>query len=407
MGRSREAQLLEDLPRIHRSAALTATAAAALAAITACVDGKDGTSQQAIVSDSAGVRVVSNQAADRPLDWTFTPILTLGGEDEGPKAFFSVNERTVGVDDAGRIFILDAEGHRLLVFADDGRHLGTFGREGEGPGEIAWPIRLEVKPDGTALIEDIGRGRVHGFDTEGIPVETSEELVPNNRRRWGSEGYYSSISTIEEDQMSYRFLHVRGSDTTELARLTVPSSGVIELESCGMALSGMAPLFSRNIVWDAWRDRAVVRVGASYLVEVFDRGRLVARYQRAVEPVEATRELAKRELGQGMRVMTPAGARECAWDEVMEKRGVADLVPAIRGFRVDPMGRIWISRGGPRPEPTPTDVLATDGTYLGTLPAEAPFPIGFLPDGRVLAVETDALEVERLVVYRIEEGNRG
>ena len=92
---------------------------------------------------------------------------------------------------------------------------------------------------------------------------------------------------------------------------------------------------------------------------------------------------------------------------LMEKRGVAELVPAIRGLRVDPDGRIWASRGGPRPEPTPTDVLAADGTYLGTLPAEAPFPIGFLPDGRVLAVETDALEVERLVVYRIADGTRG
>jgi hypothetical protein len=359
------------------------------------------------VSDSAGIRVVSSPTADRPLDWTFTPTLTLGGEEEGPESFISVNERTVGVDAAGRIYVLDAEGHRLLVFADDGSHLETFGREGEGPGEIAWPIRLDVKPDGTALIEDIGRGRVHGFDPVGMPVESAEDLVPNNRRIWGDEGYHSSISTLEEDRMLYRFLRVAGSDTTELARLTVPTSGVIELESCGMALSGMAPLFSPKVVWDAWRDRAVARIGASYQVDVFDRGRQVARYRRAVEPVEANRELAKRELGEGMRMMTPAGARECAWDEVMEKRGVAEFVPAIRGVRVDPEGRIWISRGGPRPEPTPTDVLAADGTYLGTLPAEAPFPIGFLPDGRVLSVETDALEVERLVVYRIEDGVRG
>ena len=363
--------------------------------------------EQAVVSDSAGIRIVSNPAADRLLDWTFTPTLTLGGEESGPEAFYSVNERTVGGDDAGRIYVLDAEGHRLVVFADDGSHLNTFGREGEGPGEIAWPIRLDVKPDGTALIEDIGRGRVHGFDPAGMPVETAEELVPNNRRIWGDDGYYASISTLEEDQMLYRFLRVADSDTTELARLSAPASGVIELESCGMALSGMAPLFSPNVVWDAWRNRAAARVGTSYQVDVFDRGRRVASYRRAVEPVKASSDLAKRELGEGMRMMTSAGARECDWDEVMEKRGVAELVPAIRGLRVDPDGRIWVSRGGPRPEPTPTDILAADGTYLGTLPAEAPFPIGYLPDGRILAVETDALEVERLVVYRIEEGITG
>jgi hypothetical protein len=382
----------------------TAAAAMILTALTACAERNP---EQKVVSDSAGIRVVSSPAADRPLNWTFAPIVTLGGKESGPEAFYSVNERTVGVDDAGRIYVLDADGHRLVVFADDGSHLRTSGREGEGPGEIGWPIRLNVKPDGTALIEDIGRGRVHGFDPEGIPIESDGELVPNTRRIWSSEGYYSSISTVEEDQMLYRFFRVADSDTTELARLTAPASGIIELESCGMALSGLAPLFSPNLVWDAWRDRAVARVGTSYQVDLFERGRQVARYRRAVEPVAANRELAERELGEGMRMMTSAGARECAWEEVMEKRGVAELVPAIRGLRVDPEGRIWVSRGGPRPEPTPTDILSADGMYLGTLPAEMPFPTGFLPDGRLLAVETDALGVERLVVYRIEEGIPG
>ena len=379
---------------------LVRAAALLLASLAACADAP---SEQTIVSDSAGIRVVSNPAPDTPLAWTFTPTLTLGGDEDGPESFFSVNERTVGVDSAGLIYVLDTDEHRLLVFAGDGSHLRTLGREGEGPGEIAWPIRLSVKPDGTALIDDIGRGRVHGFDAEGTPLDTHEELVPNNRRIWGGEGYYSAISTIEDDHMLYRFLRVVGADTTELARLTSPATGVVELESCGMALSGMSPLFSPNIVWDAWSDRAVAREGTAYQVDVFDEGIRVARYRRSIEPVEANRDLAKRELGEGMRMMSSAGVRECAWDEVVEKRGFAELVPAIRTLRVGPDGRIWVSRGGPRSEPTPTDVLAADGSYIGTLPADVPFPIGFLPDGRLLATERDELEVERLVVYRIDE----
>ena len=382
------------------SEGLVRAAALLLASLAACADAP---SELTIVSDSAGIRVVSNPAPDTPLDWTFTPTVTLGGEEDGPESFFSVSERTVGVDSAGRIYVLDTDGHRLAVFAGDGTHLRTLGREGEGPGEIAWPIRLNVKPDGTALIDDLGRGRVHGFDPEGMPLETDGGLVPNNRQIWGGEGYYSAISTIEDDHMLYRFLRVVGADTTELARLTSPATGVVELESCGMALSGMSPLFSPNIVWDAWSDRAVAREGTAYQVDVFDEGIRVARYRRSIEPVEANRDLAKRELGEGMRMMSSAGVRECAWDEVVEKRGFAELVPAIRTLRVGPDGRIWVSRGGPRSEPTPTDVLAADGSYIGTLPADVPFPIGFLPDGRLLATERDELEVERLVVYRIDE----
>jgi len=171
-----------------------------------------------------------------------------------------------------------------------------------------------------------------------------------------------------------------------------------EAEGCRHSL-----LFSSNIVWDAWREQAAVRAGTSYEVDVFDGVDHVARFRRSIEPVQTTRDLAERELGEGMRVMTTAGARECSTDEVIEKRGYAGLVPAIRNLRVGPDGRIWVSRGGPRSEPTPTDILAADGSYIGTLPAAAPYPIGFLPDGRMLAADRDELDIVRLVVYSIED----
>ena len=387
--------------RTRRTRGLNRAVVVLLAALTACADRPPA--EQTIVADSAGIRLVSNLAPETPLGWTFTPTLTLGGEEQGPEAFYMVRESTVGVDSAGRIYVLDADGHRLLVFAGDGSHLRTLGREGEGPGEMAWPIGLTVKPDGTALIDDIGRGTVHGFDAEGLALDSREELVPNNRRIWGADGYYSAISTLEDDQKLYRFLRVVDADTTELARLTEPAAGVVELESCGMALSGLSPLYSPGIVWDAWRDQGVARVGAGYQIDVFDGSTLVASYRRAVAPVKADRDLAKRQLGEGMRMMTSAGVRECEWEEVIEKRGVAEVIPAIRTLRVGPDGRIWVGRGGPRPEPTPTDILAADGSYVGTLSADAPYPIGFLPDGRILATETDELDVVRLVVYRVDE----
>ncbi len=158
--------------RRSRSEGLHRAAALLLASLAACADVP---SEQTIVSDSAGIRVVSNPAPDTPLDWTFTPTVTLGGEEDGPQSFFSVSERTVGVDAAGRIYVLDTDGHRLLVFAGDGTHLRTLGREGEGPGEIAWPIRLNVKPDGTALIKNKS---VTGFSNSEEAAVQLTEIVP-------------------------------------------------------------------------------------------------------------------------------------------------------------------------------------------------------------------------------------
>lgn len=49
-----------------------------------------------VVSDSAGIRVVSNLAPDQPLNWSFTRSFALGGQDEGPESFYHVRRRSVG-----------------------------------------------------------------------------------------------------------------------------------------------------------------------------------------------------------------------------------------------------------------------------------------------------------------------
>ncbi|MGI9037505.1 MAG: hypothetical protein ACR2GQ_01470 [Gemmatimonadota bacterium] len=104
--------------------------------------------------------------------------------------------------------------------------------------------------------------------------------------------------------------------------------------------------------------------------------------------------------GTAGRTLVPVHGRR---NEVVEQRGIADEVAAIRNLRVAPDGTIWVSRGGPRPEPTPTDIIGPDGTYVGTLPAEVPYPIGFLADGRALFAETDNLDVTRLAVYSVRK----
>ena len=51
--------------------------------------------------------------------------------------------------------------------------------------------------------------------------------------------------------------------------------------------------------------------------------------------------------------------------------------------------------------PAAIDVFDESGAYRGTLPAGTPFPILFLDRDRFGAVETDATDISRLVVYRV------
>lgn len=70
-------------------------------------------------------------------------------------------------------------------------------------------------------------------------------------------------------------------------------------------------------------------------------------------------------------------------------------------MQIDPEGRLWVQRGHVRGERAPIDLFAADGEYLGTLQDGAPYPAAFMPGGSVVAVETDELDVPRVVVYRV------
>ena len=73
------------------------------------------------------------------------------------------------------------------------------------------------------------------------------------------------------------------------------------------------------------------------------------------------------------------------------------IVPVLRRIVliIDRAGGFEAAQGASGP----IDLFDGSGAYLGTLPPEAPLPLAFLPDGRVLVKEVDEqTEVERVAV---------
>jgi DNA-binding beta-propeller fold protein YncE len=96
------------------------------------------------------------------------------GPDGTPRGEFGKGqlERPTGVvrDAArGRIYVADTHAHDIKVFDDGGALVATWGRRGEGPGELNFPIHLAWSED-TLLVSDAMNARVQGFDLEGKPV---------------------------------------------------------------------------------------------------------------------------------------------------------------------------------------------------------------------------------------------
>jgi hypothetical protein len=81
---------------------------------------------------------------------------------DGPDLFGEIRDIELGPD--GELYVLDAQVSEVRVFGGDGAHLRTFGRPGEGPGELSRPAGMAVGPDETLWVLNAGNARYSGFD---------------------------------------------------------------------------------------------------------------------------------------------------------------------------------------------------------------------------------------------------
>jgi hypothetical protein len=213
--------------------------------------------------------------------------------------------------------------------------------------------------------------------------------------KWTSQGLVVPLRTSEVHKLVFAS---SPSEDTPLAVIAMDEGRTLDLKSCGMRFSGMQPVFSPSLLWAANGATVAVARNPAYAVDIYEDGRLVRSVRRALPLIPASAALAEASLGDGMRVGTPNGERVCDSGEVVEQRGFAPHVPMIGRLAVAPDGSIWVERFDVTNDPKDVDLFDPDGSYLGTLPKGTPFPVGFLPDGRILVSETNEFDVEQLVI---------
>jgi hypothetical protein len=320
--------------------------------------------------------------------------------------FFGV--RDVDVVSGDRIAVLDGDGKKVVLFDDEGKLLTQYGREGSGPGEFQYPLELTGSPGGGVFVFDVMNRRLERFDSALVPLAPDPLLVHYSGGRMAFAGGFLVLPTGDPDDPragTQILTALSDTDTLEIVRYRRERTGPIQLESCGMRLSGISPIFGATTLWATGPEARVAVLGTGrYEIDVY-RGpdfHLERRIRRMVPPIPATKELAEATVGDGMRVMTPAEERVCDASEVVEKRGFAREVPPVAGVAVSPGGEILLQRWAPEGEPRSTDVLSANGDYVGTLPAGFPFPRAFLGNDRIVVTEEDEMELTSVVVYRIQ-----
>ncbi len=367
----------------------------------------------------------------------------------------------VAFDGAGNVYLLDIDAVTVLVIDRNGDLARTIGQPGNGPGEFDFPRQLAVMEDGRVVVGDVPRHRAMqmyssdgGFDRN---VRVGNDLLGIAGRiyadRGGGEGVLLSgrLARIEAmrpagdrdppGKRPIRRLALDG-DAVVMEAVThtwaPPSAGVVKFRLGGQEISteGQSPpprtfdpgLFvgalpgggvafsdsSAYAIKVAHADGSVFRILTRPFrpTPVTDRI-LETEIERQLEEYAAMaatarnrpRTLMDGRMGEVVQAIPPTGMVEGLTRSrraFLEALPAADEVPVVLDLRTTWDGEIWVRRrGDDLLGDGPIDVLAPDGRYLGSYPADTPMPTAFGPMGLLAFIETGELGEHTVVVKRV------
>jgi hypothetical protein len=363
--------------------------------------------------DSAGIAIVENTWVDSVAGWSLGPERVVIGRADGPEELYQVSGATLLAD--GRIVVVNGGTQEVRIFDADGRRVGSFGRDGDGPGEYRSPYLVATRGD-TLVLYDRRQRRMSRVLADGTIVE---------ERTIGEEGggYPVARGMFSDDAIAFGGgMSFSSNDGFPSGRvrpassfLAVPADATAEPVSYGefpsvemWAQVGEGTFSARGLPFG----RATVSAVADSLfwIGTGERWELVG-YGRSGTPRRIARVAAPdREVTAAMRDayvedlladLPDANARRTTRAIYAEMPEVEVLPPYDR-LLVDATGALWVANGQIPGEPIRWVILDGDGRLVGRLETPEglrPMEIGV---DHILALATDELGIEEVRLYGLQ-----
>lgn len=380
-----------------------------------------------MAGDTTVVRTLAGSEWAAPGEWRET--LSIGQLD-GPEELSFGRLRSLAIHRDGRILAVDTQVPTVRVFGADGAYLDSWGREGQGPGELGGPDSgLAVLPDGRVVVRDWGNARLQVFSPDGTPEDTWPVITGQyiNRRAFATSGdtlLNPDVVNPGDPLDEWRLGMVRiASDGSVIDTLPVPDATVrphrFVARSGGNASESDLP-FAPAHHW-AWHpDGFFVHGSGNAYSLTLDRDGEPLRVEREAAPVPVSQSERAQERERVVKAMRWLD-RSWRWDGPE----IPDTKPFFSRILIGAAGRIWVLREMEAyerhdPDFNPTDPFDTeirwlpertldaflpDGTFLGTvrLPRELDWRVPpVLKADTMWAVSRDELGVQRIRRYEIE-----
>jgi len=116
-----------------------------------------------------GIQVVYNPKKPapppgNPKSLILTEDLCIGEKEDEDFIFSAI--RTIEVDDEENIYVVDTKEVCIKVFDKSGKHIRTFGKKGQGPGEIQFPTRIHLFAGKEIMIYDSSNNRLSYYSLD-------------------------------------------------------------------------------------------------------------------------------------------------------------------------------------------------------------------------------------------------
>jgi hypothetical protein len=357
------------------------------------------------------------------------------GAFEGPDEYLLGNVEAMAVSASGETYLMDTYVPALRKYGPDGAFVGTFGREGGGPGEYKNPDGgLAVLPDGRVLLRDPGNGRFNVYTAEGEYLDGWR--LPggggfNTGRRLYTDTAGASYTMIllEVGKAPWEWTYGLGryspdgthSDTILAPVWDYERPAVTGQAERSSSMTGVP--FTASPSW-AFSPLGYMVGGLStdYRIDLYRTDEPVLRIEKDWIPVPVAAEEAEE---QERRIRESFGRRFPGWD--WNGPPIPETKPAYDDLFVGDDGRIWVQvsregfpavsveeareeeRRSGRPQiryrsPVAFDVFDPEGRFLGHVRTPDEFRTDPAPVFRgedVWAVARDDLDVMYVVRYRL------
>ena len=372
----------------------------------------DNPSPTTILRDSAGVLIAENPSDAFSQEWQLQlpPVLEIGradGDEDGPDLFGFIRQ-AIQLS-SGDIAVADGLAREIRIFNEDGSHLVTFGRPGEGPGEFTnlWSI-AELPGDSIAAIDNLN-GRVSLFTSAGafvrsFPVPRLPGASAPNVVGWLEDGtllFQTGSRPVSRDtrDQSTQFLYAVDRDGEILETLG-------EFAGSRLGRNGLALGFGARAQFAVGGTLAWYGHSSDFELVGHDRTGSVRRIVRMNRtPKAVTQEEVAEALAEVEKSFE--GRSGPAVERILETE-FASTHPVHGMLMSDETGSLWVQRYPndyvQDPGPGEWDIFDAEGRLTGYLTIPVDFRITDIGGQFVLGIHSDALGVETVRMYRLIRG---